>query len=177
MGGGEIARYFARYGSKGVSKAVIIGGVPPYLLKTKDNLEGVDGVVFEEIKKQIISDRYAFFTDFFKNFFNADRYLGKLVSEDAIRACWNLAANSSAIASLACVSTWVEDFRSDLERIDVPTLVIHGDDDRIVPFAASGQRTAKTVKGARLYVVKGGPHCVIWTHAEEVNSELQAFLK
>jgi non-heme chloroperoxidase len=176
MGGGEVARYFGKHGSKGAAKAVIIGGVPPFLLKTDDNPEGVDGSVFEGIQKAVAADRYAFFTEFFKNFYNTDLLLGKRVSEDAVRASWNLAAGASATASLACVPTWHEDFRKDLERVDVPTLVIHGDEDRIVPLAAAGQRTAKLVKGARLAVVKGGPHCIPWTHAEEVNAELLKFL-
>lgn len=176
MGGGEIARYFGKYGTKGASKAVIIGGVPPFLLKTNDNPEGVDGSVFKDIEQAITTDRYAFFTQFFKNFFNTDLLLGKRVSEDVVRACWNLAAGASATASLACVPTWIEDFRQDLAHIDVPTLVIHGDDDRIVPLAAAGQRTAKLIKGARLAVIKGGPHCITWTHAEEVNAELLSFL-
>jgi non-heme chloroperoxidase len=176
MGGGEIARYFGKYGSKGISKAVIIGGVPPFLLKTDDNPEGVDAAVFEDIKKAVAADRYAFFTDFFKNFYNTDQFLGKRISKDAVHASWNLAAGASATASLACVPTWLEDFRKDLERIDVPTLVIHGDDDRIVPFAAAGERTAKLIKGAQLAVIKGGPHAITWTHAEEVNDELLRFL-
>ncbi len=176
MGGGEIARYFGKYGSKGVSKAVIMSGVPPYLLKTGDNPEGVDAGVFDGIKKAIIADRYAFFTEFYKNFYNTDVYLGKRVSEQVVQVSWNIAAGASATASLACVPTWHEDFRQDLARVDVPTLVIHGDADRIVPFAAAGQRTAKLIKGARLYVVKGGPHCITWTHAEEVNAQLLDFL-
>ena len=176
MGGGEIARYFGKYGSRGARKAVIIGGVPPFLLKTDDNLDGVDAGVFEGIQKAVAADRYAFFTEFFKNFYNTDLHLGKRVSEDAVRASWNIAAGTSATASLACVPTWHEDFRQDLRHVDVPTLVIHGDDDRIVPFAAAGQRTAKLIKGAHLIVVKGGPHCVTWTHAEEVNTELLRFL-
>jgi non-heme chloroperoxidase len=177
MGGGEIARYFGKYGSKGVSKAVLIGAVPPFLLKTANNPEGVDASVFEGIKKAVATDRYAFFTDFFKNFYNTDLYLGKRVSDDVVHASWNLAAGSSATASLACVPTWLEDFREDLKRVDVPTLVIHGDDDRIVPLSAAGQRTAKLIKGAKLVVIKGGPHCITWTHADEVNAALLAFLK
>ena len=177
MGGGEIARYFGRYGSKGVSKAVIIGGVPPYLLKTDDNPEGVEKSVFDGIQKAVASDRYAFFTEFFKNFYNTDQFLGKRVSEQVIQASWNIAAGASATASLACVPTWYEDFREDLKRVDVPTLVIHGDDDRIVPLTAAGLRTSKLVKGARLVTVKGGPHCITWTHAEEVNTELLNFLR
>lgn len=176
MGGGEVARYFGRYGSKGVSKAVIISGVPPYLLKTADNPEGVDGSVFTGIERAVVADRYAFFTDFFKNFYNTDVLLGKRVSEQAVQASWNVAVGSSAAASLACVPAWHEDFRGDLARIDVPALVMHGDSDRILPITAAGQRTAKLIKGARQRVVKEGPHCITWTHAEEVNAELLNFL-
>jgi non-heme chloroperoxidase len=176
MGGGEVARYLGKYGSSGVSKAVFISAVPPFLLKTPDNPEGVDGSVFEGIKKAIVADRYAFFTGFFKDFYNTDLLLGKRVSEQTVQSSWNLAAGSSATASLACVATWHEDFRKDLTRVDVPTLVIHGDADRILPIAASGLRTAKLIKEARLLVVKDGPHCITWTHADEVNRELVNFL-
>jgi len=176
MGGGEVARYIGKHGPKGVSKAVIIGGIPPYLLKTSDNPEGVDGSVFEGIQKAVAADRYAFFTEFFKNFFNMDVFLGKRISEQAVQASWNVAAGASATASLACVPTWHEDFRNDLVRIEVPTLVIHGDADRIVPIKASGEKTAKLVKGARLVAIKDGPHAVTWTHADEVNAELVNFL-
>jgi non-heme chloroperoxidase len=176
MGGGEVARYIGKYGSKGVSNAVFVAAVPPFLLKTADNPEGVDGSVFEGIQKAVAADRYAFFTEFFKNFYNTDLLLGNRVSEQVVQASWNIAAGCSAAASLACVATWYEDFRKDLTRVDVPTLVIHGDADRILPISASGQRTAKLIKGARLSVVKGGPHCITWTHAEEVNRELLTFL-
>jgi non-heme chloroperoxidase len=177
MGGGEVARYVGKYGSKSVGKAVFMGAIAPFLLKTQDNPEGVDGTVFDGIQKAIVADRYAFFTDFFKNFYNTDLLLGKRVSEQAVQASWNTAAGASSTASLACVPTWHEDFREDLKRIDIPTLVIHGDADRIVPITASGLRTAKLVKGARLSVVKDGPHCVTWTHADEVNRELVDFLR
>jgi non-heme chloroperoxidase len=176
MGGGEVARYLGKYGSQDVSKAIIIGGVPPFLLKTADNPEGVDGAVFEGIQKAVAADRYAFFTEFFKNFYNTDVNLGKRVSEQAVQASWSVAASASAHASLACVPTWHEDFRQDLEKIDVPTLVIHGDADRIVPFASAGKRTAQLAKGAELVVIKDGPHNVAWTHAEEVNEALLQFL-
>ena len=176
MGGGEVARYFGRYGSKGVSKAVILSGVPPFLLKTSDNPEGVDQSVFDGLEKAISADRYAFFTEFFKNFYNTDVLLNKRVSAQAVQASWNLAASSSATATLACVPTWQEDFRKDLSKIDVPTLVMHGDSDRILPISAAGARTGKLIKGARLVVVKDGPHCITWTHADEVNPELVKFL-
>jgi non-heme chloroperoxidase len=176
MGGGEVARYLGKYGSKGVRKAVFISSVPPFLLKTPDNPEGVDGSVFEGIEKAVAADRYAFFTEFFKNFYNTDLLLGKRVSEQVVQASWNVAAGASATASLACVATWHEDFRHDLTHVDVPTLVIHGDADRILPIGASGLRTAKLVAGARLSVVKDGPHCITWTHADEVNRELLNFI-
>ena len=176
MGGGEVARYIGKYGSKGVSKAVIISSVVPYLLKSGDNPEGLDASVFTGIENAAAADRYAFFTGFFQNFYNTDLLLGKRVTAQAVQANWNVAATASATASVACVATWHEDFRKDLERVDVPTLVIHGDDDHIVPLAAAGARTAKMIKGARLHVVKGGPHGVTWTHAEEVNTQLLSFL-
>ncbi|MFY9977763.1 MAG: alpha/beta hydrolase, partial [Candidatus Sulfotelmatobacter sp.] len=134
MGGGEVARYIGKYGSRGVSKAVIMSGVPPFLLKTADNPEGVDAAVFEGIEKAIAADRYAFFTEFFKNFYNTNVYLGKRVSEQVLQASWNVAATASPTASLACVPTWHEDFRNDVAKIDIPTLIIQGDADRIVPF-------------------------------------------
>src|SRR5256885_17014465 len=146
MGGGEVARYIGKYGSKDVSKAVIIGGVPPFLLKTEDNQEGVDGSVFEGIQKPVAADRYAFFSEFFKNFYNTDVLLGKRISEQAVQASWNVAASASPTASLACVPPWHEDFRKDVARIDVPTLGIQGESDRILTFAAAGQRTAKLIK-------------------------------
>src|SRR6202167_1476231 len=176
MGGGEVARYLGKYGSKGVSKAVIISGVPPFLLKTPDNPEGVDQSVFDGIEKAVVADRYAFFTEFFKNFYTTDVLLNKRVSEEVVRASWNVAGFSSATASFACVPAWHEDFRKDLSKIDVPTLVMHGDADRILPINAAGARTGKLIKGARMVVVKDGPHCISWTHADEVNAELVKFL-
>jgi non-heme chloroperoxidase len=176
MGGGEVARYLGKYGSEGVSRAVILSGVPPYLLKTPDNPEGVDKSVFTGIETAISGDRYAFFTEFFKNFYNTDVLLGKRVSEQAVQASWNVAAGSSATATFECVHTWYTDFRNDVARIDVPTLVMHGDADRILPISAAGLRTAKLIKGARQVVVQGGPHCITWTHSEIVNRELVDFL-
>jgi len=176
MGGGEVARYIGRHGSKDVSHAVFVSSVPPFLLKTADNPEGLDASVFEGTQKAAAADRYTFFNEFFKDFYNTDVLLGKRVSEQAVHASWIVAAGASATASVACIPTWHEDFRNDLARIDVPTLVIHGDADRVVPLAASGQRTASLVKGARLTVIKDGPHAVNWTHAEEVNAELLNFL-
>ena len=150
MGGGEVARFLGKYGSKGVRKAVFISSVPPYLIKTGDNPEGVDGSVFAGIEKAVVADRYAFFTAFFKDFYNADKFLGTRVSEDVLRASWNVACGASATASLNCVPAWHEDFRDDLSRINVPSLVLHGDADRIVPIAAAGLRTAKLITAPTL---------------------------
>lgn len=176
MGGGEVARYLGQYGSKGVAKAVIVSGIPPFLLKTPDNPEGIDESVFKGIENAAAADRYAFFTEFFKNFYNANVLLGKRVTEQVLQASWNVAAGSSPIATVACVPAWHEDFRADLNRIDIPTLVIHGDADRILPIEASGARTTRLIRGSRLVVVKDAPHALIWTHAEEVNAELTRFL-
>jgi pimeloyl-ACP methyl ester carboxylesterase len=176
MGGGEVARYLTTYGPERVSKAVFIASIPPFLLKTADNPEGVDGSVFEGIKKAVAADRLAFLSAFLADFYNVDVLGGKRVSDAAVQYSWNIAAGASAKGTLDCVSTWGTDFRSDLSRINVPTLVIHGDADRILPIAATGTRTHKAVKGARLVVVEGGPHGLIWTHAEKVNSELLDFL-
>jgi non-heme chloroperoxidase len=177
MGGGEVARYIGNYGSKGVAKTAFLGAITPYLLKAPDNPEGVDKSVFDGIQKAISADRYAFFAEFFKNFYNTDKLLGTRVSEQAVQASWNVAVGSSPTASYACVTTWYEDFRKDLARVNMPTLVIHGDADRIVPFTASGPRTAKLVPGAKLVVVKNGPHNIAWTHPDEVNPALLGFLK
>lgn len=175
MGGGEVARYLGKYGTQHVKRAAILGGIPPYLLKAPDNAEGVDKSVFDGIEAAIKKDRYAFFTEFFKNFYNADKLLGSRVSEEVLRVGWNTAAFASPVASLACVPSWYTDFRKDLEKINIPVLVLHGDSDRIVPLEAAGKRTAKLIKGAELIVIKDGPHNFAWTHAEETNQHLVRF--
>lgn len=176
MGGGEVARYIGTYGTERVSKAVFMAAVPPFLLKTPENETGVDGAVFDGIKKAIAADRPAFLTKFLADFFNVDVLGGKLVSDEVVRLSWNIAAAASPKGTLDCVSAWGTDFRKDLQRIDVPTLVVHGDADRILPLAATGTATQKAVKGSRLVVVKDGPHGLNWTHAEEVNRELLKFV-
>jgi pimeloyl-ACP methyl ester carboxylesterase len=176
MGGGEVARYFGKHGNDRVSKAVFMSAIPPYLLKTPDNPAGVDGSVFEGIKKALSIDRPAFLSKFFSDFYNVDIPGRKLVSDEVIRLSWNIAAGASAKGTLDCVSAWLEDFRRDLKHIDVPTLVIHGDADRVLPFAATGKRTHEAIKGSRLVVVKNAPHGLNWTHAEKVNDALLTFL-
>ncbi len=175
MGGGEVARYLGAYGSERVSQAVFISAVPPFLLKTPDNPSGIDAGVFDGIKKAIIADRLAFLSQFLANFYNVDA-LGKRISNEVVQFSWNIASDASPQGTLDCVSAWVTDFRKDLSRIDVPTLVIHGDADRILPITATGKRTAEMVKGSKFVVVEGGPHGLTLTHAEKVNSALLSFL-
>jgi non-heme chloroperoxidase len=176
MGGGEVARYPGKYGTQNISRLVFLAGVPPCLLQAADNPEGLPAKVFEDIKKSVVADRPAFLYQFCQLFFNYDVLKGKLVSEQALNANWNIGVGASPKAALDCVDTWGTDFRNDLKRIDVPTLVIHGDQDRIVPFANSGKRVAELVKGAKLVVVEGAPHGLAWTHSEAVNRELLSFL-
>jgi non-heme chloroperoxidase len=176
MGGGEVARYMGAYGTERVSKAVFISSIPPFLLKASDNPEGVDRAVFEGIEKAIVADRPAFLAKFLADFYNVDILVGKkLISDQVVQLSWNIGTGASLKGTLDCVSAWLTDFRKDLARIDVPTLVVHGDADRILPLAATGKRTPEFVKGSKLVVVEGGPHGLTWTHAEKVNRELLAF--
>ena len=177
MGTGEVTRYIGKYGSARVRKAVLIGTLGPYLVKTADNPEGVEASVFEGIKAAIKADRPAFLLDFLHNFYNYDVTAGKLVSERVVDDNWNVAAQASAIGTLKCVDAWVEDFRKDILRNNVPTLIIHGDADRILPPDATSRRQAKMIKNVKFVELPGGPHGVLWTHAEQVNNELLSFLK
>jgi non-heme chloroperoxidase len=176
MGTGEITRYIGKYGAKRVRKAVLIGTLGPYLLKTTDNPEGVDRSVFEGLKAGIKADRPATLMEFLRNFYNFDVTGGKLVSERVLEANWNVATGASAIGTLACIDSWIEDFRQDITRNTVPTLILHGDADRILPPDVSSRRQAKMIKNVSFVELKGGPHGVLWTHAGEVNSELVKFL-
>jgi pimeloyl-ACP methyl ester carboxylesterase len=177
MGGGEVARYIGRYGTDRVRKAVFMAAVPPFLLKTADNPNGVDASVFDGIKQGIAADRPAFLAQFLANFYNVDVLGGKQISDEVVRLSWNIATGASPKGTLDCVTAWYTDFRKDLPKVDVPTLVIHGDADRILPIEVTGNRTQQIIKGSRLVVVKGGPHGLNWTHADQVNSELVNFLR
>ncbi len=176
MGTGEVARYLGNYGSARVSKAAMLGVVPPFLLKTDDNPEGVDGAVFEGIKAAIAADRYAYLEDFFNNFYNVDKLGGTRISEQAKQASFIVAVGASPYATYACVDTWLTDFRADLPKFDVPTLVLHGTEDRILPFAATAERLSGLIKDVRIVPVEGGPHNIGWTFPDEVNAALKEFL-
>jgi non-heme chloroperoxidase len=176
MGGGEIVRYLGNYGSDRVRRAVIISGVPPYLLKTPETPNGVPQEVFDEITAALQADRLAYFTEWNKNFFNLDQTLGTRISEEAVRDAWNTAAGASPTGTIACVATWYTDFRADLPKIDAPVLVMHGTADRILPIEACGPRTHEGISGSEYVVIDGAPHGLCWTHADEVNEALLSFL-
>ena len=176
MGSGEVTRYLGKYGGARVRKAVLIGTLGPYLVKAADNPEGVDAKVFEGIKTAIRADRPAFLMEFLRNFYNYDVTGGKLVSERVLEDNWNVGVGASAIGTLACVDCWIEDFRKDLKKNTVPTLILHGDADRILPPDATSRRQAKMIKNATLVELAGGPHGVLWTHADRINAELVKFL-
>jgi non-heme chloroperoxidase len=171
-----VTRYLGTHGSGRVRKAALLGVIPPFLLKTEDNPEGVDREVFEGIKAAIVKDRYAYFKDFFANFYNVDKLFPDRISEQALQASFNVAAGASPYATYACVDTWLTDFRGDLPKIDVPTLVVHGTEDRILPFAATAARLPELIADVRLVTVEGGPHNIGWTHPDEVNAALLGFL-
>jgi non-heme chloroperoxidase len=149
----------------------------PYLLKAQDNPTGVDGSVFEKIQQGLVADRPAFLDGFLMDFYNADAQNGFRISEQAVHASWITAIMASPKATVDCVKTWGTDFRQDVRRMDLPVLVMHGEQDRIVPIAASGALLAKTLKGAKYVTLDGAPHGILWTHADKVNSELVAFLR
>jgi non-heme chloroperoxidase len=176
MGTGEITRYIGTYGSKRLRKAVLIGTLGPYLVKAPDNPEGVDPKVFEEIRAGIKADRLAAMMGFLNNFYSVGGEDGKRVSERVMAANWTVAIGASPIGTLACVDAWIEDFRKDIPRNDIPTMIIHGDDDRILPADATSRRQAKMIKNVKFVEIKGASHGLTWTRAEEINAELVPFL-
>ena len=177
MGTGEVTRYLGTHGSAGVSKAMLFGVIPPFLLQTEDNPKGVPGSVFEDIKQAIVADRYEWFDDFFANFYNTECWR-RNGSASSMRASFQVAAGASPYASYACVDTWLTDFRGDLPKIDVPTLVVHGTADRILPFEATAARLRDENLIADLTVVEveNGPHNIGWTHPAETNAAILEFL-
>ncbi|HEY8042959.1 MAG TPA: alpha/beta hydrolase [Streptosporangiaceae bacterium] len=176
MGTGEVTRYLGTYGSARVRKAVLMGAIPPFLLKTGDNPEGVDQSVFDGIKAAVVADRPAYFKDFLDNFYNTDVLGGTRISDQAWQNSFIVAVGASAHAAYACVDTWLTDFRADLPKIDVPVLLIHGDADRILPYSSTAARLPGLIKDLAVVTVEGGPHNVAWTHPDVVNPALLDFL-
>jgi non-heme chloroperoxidase len=177
MGTGEVTRYLGTHGSDRVRKAVLFGAIPPFLLKTDDNPDGVDGSVFEGIKEIVLKDRYVWFKQFFDDFYNVDKLAPERISEQAWQASFNVACMGSAYSSYACVDAWLTDFRDDLPKIDIPTLVMHGTEDRILPFDSTAGRLSDLIDDVTVIPVENGPHNIGWTHPEVVNPILLAFLE
>ncbi|WP_224245624.1 alpha/beta fold hydrolase [Hyalangium gracile] len=176
-GGGEVARYIARHGTKRVARAVLVGAVPPLMLKTEANPGGLPMDVFDGIRAGVLADRSQFFKDLTIPFFGANRP-GAKVSEGMRDAFWLAGMQAGFKNAVDCIKAFSEtDQTKDLEKFDVPTLIIHGDDDQIVPIGASAHRSAKLIKGATLKVYPGAPHGLGSTHKDQLNADLLAFLK
>jgi non-heme chloroperoxidase len=176
MGTGEVARHLAVHGSGRVKAAVLIAPLLPFLLKTPDNPDGIDRSVLEEIKAQIAADRPAAMKDFMDRSYSVDLLGGNRVSDQAWQNSFYVAISASANAAVGCVTACMEDFRGDLAAISVPSLVIHGEQDRVLPYEATSRRLPAVLKNARFTVIAGGPHAIIWTHADEVNQALLDFI-
>jgi len=177
MGGGEVARFMGRFGTTSVERAVFISAVPPFLLKSAENRGGVDASVSLELEASAKKDRLGFLTSFFENFYNADVLLGSRLTEEDLRYSWQIASMASPIGTLNCIKTWWTDFRADVAKINVPTLIIHGDADRTLPIDGTARPLQRAIRGSRLSVIEGAPHGLLTTHADKVNPLLVDFLR
>lgn len=177
MGGGEVARYIGHYGTGRLSKAMLLGAVTPFMLKTADNPQGADGAAFDGMVAGLKADRLGFLDQFFANFYNWDApHAG--VSDDLILFSKFVAWNASPAATQQCVTAFgTTDFRSDLAKFDLPTMIMHGDADRIVPFETSGKLTAAIISGSRVELLKGAPHGFAATHAAQLTALMLDFLQ
>ncbi|MGW3330529.1 alpha/beta fold hydrolase [Streptomyces rubiginosohelvolus] len=179
MGTGELARYVARYGHARVAKLAFLAALEPFLVARDDNPEGVPQEVFDGIAAAAKGDRYAWYTQFFADFYNLDDTLGSRISQEAVTASWNVATSSAPVAAYAVVSSWIEDFRADVQAVrdsGKPALILHGTADRILPIDATARRFRRELPEAQYVEVEGAPHGLLWTHAEEVNAALRTFL-
>ena len=176
MGTGEVVRYISTYGSHRLAKAVFIGALQPFMLKTDENPSGVPQETVDGMLDTIRADRYAFFTGFLRNFYNTDENLGTRISEEALRNSWQLATNMSPYTSIWAVSTWFTDWRADIDKIDVPALIMHGTGDLNVPIDITSRVLAKMLPSATYVEIEGAPHGMLWTHGDEINEALLEFL-
>lgn len=179
MGTGELARYVSRYGHERVAKLAFLASLEPFLVERDDNPEGVPQKVFDGIEAAARTDRYAWFTQFFTNFYDLDENLGVRISEEAVRGSWNVAVSSAPVAAYAVVASWVEDFRGDVDAVRAsgkPALILHGTADAILPIDATARRFRRLLPDARYVEIEGAPHGLLWTHADEVNAALAEFL-
>ncbi|KIH97813.1 bromoperoxidase [Streptomonospora alba] len=179
MGTGELARYVSRYGHERVAKLAFLAALEPFLVVRDDNPEGVPQDVFDGIEAAAREDRYAWYTQFFADFYNLDQTLGVRISQEAVTNSWNVAVSSAPVAAYAVVSSWIEDFRADVEAVRAsgkPALILHGTADNILPIDATARRFHKLLPQARYVEIENAPHGLLWTHADEVNSTLLDFL-
>ncbi|MGS0683611.1 alpha/beta fold hydrolase [Nakamurella sp. GG22] len=179
MGSGELARYVSKYGHERVGKLAFLASLEPFLPERDDNPEGLPQKVFDGIEAAARGDRYAWFTQFFADFYNLDENLGSRISQDAVSGSWNVAVSSAPVAAHAVVSAWLEDFRTDVEAVrnsGKPALILHGTADRILPIDATARRFRQALPDARYIEIDGAPHGLLWTHADEVNTALRSFI-
>ncbi len=177
LGTGEVARYIGRFGTARLRSSVLLESLTPTFRRSADNPNGVDEAAVEGVQQATVADRFAWLTGMMTNFLNLDDYQGTLVSEDTVRAMWSAGASASPYATWACPRTWLEDFHADLERFDVPTLIVHGTADRILSIDGQGRRAHEALPKARYIEIEGGPHINPVTHTPEVNRELLRFLE
>jgi non-heme chloroperoxidase len=176
-GGGEVARYIGRHGTDRVAKAVLVSAVPPYMLKTDDNPGGVPIDVFDEIRAGSLADRSQTYHDLADGPFFGNNRPGADVSQGIRDAFWHQGLQSGHRNAFECIAAFsATDFRGDLEKFDVPTLVIHGDDDQVVPFEVGGKASAAMIEGATLKVYEGAPHGITDTHKQRLSDDLLAFV-
>ncbi len=180
MGTGELARYVSTYGHARIAKLAFLASLEPFLVAREDNPDGVPQEVFDGIATQARDDRFAWFTQFFGNFYNLDENLGSRISQEAVTASWNVAISSAPVAAYAVVAAWIEDFRGDVEAVKasgLPALILHGTADNILPIDATARRFRTALPEADYVEIEGAPHGLLWTHAQEVNTALLAFLR
>ena len=179
MGSGELARYVAKFGGDRVAKLAFLAPLQPFLLETADNPTGVPQSVFDGINAAAKGDRFAWFTAFYQDFYNLDETLGSRISQEVVTASWNTAIISAPVAAYAVVPTWIEDFRADVAAVRAsgkPSLILQGSADRILPIDATGRPFHASFPEAEYVEIDGAPHGLLWTHADEVNAALLAFV-
>jgi non-heme chloroperoxidase len=176
MGGGEVARYIGKFGSDRLKAVGFLGSIAPFLLKTPENPTGVEKVVFDGIIEGLQKDRFAFLKQFFGNFFNADEFRGKRISSEALEYNWLIGCRGALMATIQSVTAWQEDFRKDLQNLDIPVLIVHGTEDKIVPIQSSAEVLAKMLPQAQFEKLEGAPHGFLVTHADETTEILKGFL-
>ena len=179
MGTGEVGRYVSTYGTDRVAKVAFLAPLEPFLVHTDDNPTGVPQSVFDGIEATAKADRFAWFTGFYQDFYNLDQNLGSRISQEAVTASWNTATSSAPIASYAVVSSWIEDFRGDVAKVrasGVTSIIVQGTEDRILPIDSTGRVFHEAFPESEYVEIEGAPHGFLWTHADEVNEVLLAFL-